>query len=95
MAGKGSPPGIRQGGRQKGTKNKIAADVRVLAQVYGPAAVKTLATIMADKKAQMASRVAASKELLDRGYGKSVQPLEAGPGGLIIHVTTGVPDARA
>ncbi len=28
MAGKGSPPGVRQGGRQKGTPNKVTADAR-------------------------------------------------------------------
>jgi len=83
--------GRKTGGRSKGTPNKIAYDVRQLAMVHGPAAIKTLEEIMRDKKAQLPSRVAAAKELLDRGYGKSVQPIEGTDKGLILQVITGVP----
>lgn len=65
--------GRKTGGRQKGTLNKATADVKAAAQKYGPAALLTLAGIM-KKGDSDASRVAAAKELLDRGYGKSRQP---------------------
>ena len=35
--------GRKTGGRQKGTPNKVAADIRELAQGYGPAAINRLA----------------------------------------------------
>lgn len=68
-------PPRRGRGRPKGVPNKITADVKVLAQQYGAQAIKTLASIMVksgDEKAQ----IAAAKELLDRGYGKSTQSTE-------------------
>jgi hypothetical protein len=73
LAGKGGrQPGA---GRPPGTPNKITADVRALAQVYGPAAIKELARI-ATKSESDSARVAAVKELLDRAYGKSMQPVQ-------------------
>ena len=71
---RGSKPGERRGGRQKGTPNKATADIRALAQKYGDFAIKELARI-AEKGENEATRVAALKELLDRGYGKARQPL--------------------
>lgn len=71
----GSKPGERRGGRQKGTPNKVTADVRALAQQYGPSAIKTLAEIMQDRSASDRGRVAAAKEILDRAYGKAPQPV--------------------
>ena len=38
-------------------------------------AINTLVTIMDDPKAPPAARVAAANSLLDRGYGKSTQPI--------------------
>jgi hypothetical protein len=35
---RGSKPGERRGGRQKGTPNKATAEVKVLAQKYAPVA---------------------------------------------------------
>lgn len=87
MAGKGSPPGVHQGGRKKGTRNHITKDVRELAQVYGPAAIRRLAMLSglirpsaADAKLGMnaGTQTAALKELMDRGYGKATQPLQHG-----------------
>lgn len=62
------------GGRPKGAVNKATADIRLLAQKYGPDAVKELFRL-ATKATSEAARVAALRELLDRGYGKSPQPL--------------------
>lgn len=83
MATRGRPKGQpRTGGRQKGTPNKVTADIKALAQVYGEEAVSTLASIMRAADQPAAARVSAAKELIERGYGKVSQPVEAsGPNG--------------
>ena len=69
--------GKREGsGRPAGRRNKITADIKALAQVYAPGAVKTLAEIMAGKDQPAAARVAAARELIDRGYGKALQAID-------------------
>lgn len=77
------PKGIpKSGGRVKGVPNKVTADVKALARVYVPDAIRTLAEIMAGPEQPAPARVAAAKELIDRGYGKSVQAVEmSGPDG--------------
>jgi NAD(P)-dependent dehydrogenase (short-subunit alcohol dehydrogenase family) len=70
MAAKGQP---KTGGRSKGTPNRATADIKALAQTYGPDAVDTLADIMKDVAAPAAARVAAARELIDRGFGKAIQ----------------------
>lgn len=70
------PKGVRYGGRKKGTPNKSTADIKALAQKHTPEAIKTLVDLMRGAEAE-AARVAACKELLDRGHGKSVQFSEA------------------
>lgn len=67
-------------GRKKGVPNKIPNDVKLLAQSFGPAAIEKLAELagLLPKKEAASNeqtRVAAIKELLDRGYGKSAQPI--------------------
>ncbi len=69
----GKRPGA---GRPKGKPNAITADVREAAQQYGADALRTLADIMDGKDYPPAARVAASKEILDRAYGKAPQALE-------------------
>lgn len=76
MPGGGSKPGERRGGRHKGVPNKVTADVRAAAQKYTAEAIETLASIMRNSEADQA-RIAAAKELLDRGHGKSTQPIDA------------------
>lgn len=72
----GRPKGLpRTGGRKPGTPNKATVEVRTLAQQYGPKALQTLAKIMADTKEVASARVSAAKEILDRAYGKSPQPI--------------------
>ena len=81
MAGKGSPKGVKQGGRKKGTPNKSTAEIKELAQTYSTDALKTLAMIMLTSENDTA-KIAAAKELLDRGYGKPTQAMEhSGPDG--------------
>ena len=70
----GSNPGERRGGRKKGVPNKITADIKALAQKYLPAAVKELGRLSVSAQNEMA-RIAAIKELFDRGCGKAVQPV--------------------
>lgn len=71
----GRPKGLpRTGGRKAGTPNKVTADVRAMAQKYGPKALKVLGEIMGGTAQPAAARVAAAKELLDRAYGKAPQP---------------------
>ena len=66
-------------GRPKGVPNKATADIKALAQVHGPAVIARLALLATTAESQ-ATQVAAMKELLDRGYGKAVQP-QSGPDG--------------
>ena len=77
MAGGGSRPGERRGGRQKGTPNKVTAELRYAAREYTEEALKTLAAVMRDRKASAAARVAAAIALLDRGHGRPRQHVEA------------------
>lgn len=66
-------------GRPKGSVSKVTADVRAQAGKYTPEALKTLCAIMRGSDSD-AARVAAAKEILDRGHGKSAQP-QTGEGG--------------
>ena len=69
--------GKREGaGRPKGARNKTTAEVKALAQSYAPAAIKELARLSTGAESE-AARVAASKEILDRAYGKPMQPVAA------------------
>jgi hypothetical protein len=67
--------GAKTGGRVRGTPNKITADIRALAQSHTETAISMLATILTTSENDSA-RIAAAKELLDRGYGKSTQAVE-------------------
>lgn len=64
-------------GRPKGVPNRVTADIKALAQLYGPDAIDTLAEIMKNEGHPPAARVAAAKELIDRGFGKAVQTVHA------------------
>ena len=72
MAAKGKS---KSGGRKKGTPNKVTADIKALAQEHGPDAIKKLLGWMNDESIAVATRVAAAKELLDRGYGRPAQTI--------------------
>lgn len=73
---RGSKPGERRGGRQKGTPNKATRDLKELAREYTAEALTTLEEVMKASESD-AARVAAAKELLDRGYGKAAQTVNA------------------
>jgi hypothetical protein len=66
----------KTGGRKKGVTNKAVTDIKALAQEYGAAAIQTLVDLMIAADFEP-TRVAAAKELLDRGYGKAAQVIDA------------------
>jgi hypothetical protein len=70
--------GRKTGGRVAGTPNKSTAEIKALAQEHGAAAIARLAHLSVNAESEQA-QVAAIKELLDRGYGKPVATVEAGP----------------
>lgn len=68
----GSRVGKKKGGRQKGTPNKITAEVKSLAQNYGSEAIDVLVELMRSDEASETRRGAAN-DLLNRGYGRPAQ----------------------
>src|ERR1700730_15139753 len=58
-----------------GGRPKVLADVQELARQYAPAAIVELARLALKAKNETA-RIAAIRELLDRGYGRSRQTME-------------------
>lgn len=81
---RGAAPGERRGGRKKGSPNKATVEIKQLARVYGPAAIKKLAELAGlvegGKQAQSEqAQVSANRDLLDRGYGKPTQGVELAP----------------
>ena len=84
-------PKVKTGGRQKGTPNKITADLKKLAGIHGPEAVTAILQLARSAENEQ-TRLAAWRELLDRGYGKPAQYNEIGGGApLTLIVETGVP----
>jgi hypothetical protein len=58
-----------------GGRPKVIAELRALARAHAPDAIKELARLSVKAKSETA-RVAAIRELLDRGYGKAQQMVE-------------------
>ena len=56
---------------------RVLADVQNAAREHSTEAIKTLAQIMRNPKAPAAARISAACALLDRGYGKPVQTVDA------------------
>ena len=56
---------------------KTPTDIRSLARNHTDKALSTLASIMNQAKAPPAARVAAAQALLDRGWGKATQIVQA------------------
>lgn len=70
------PPGS---GRKPGQKNRATLEIKELARAYGPKAIAELARLAGLTNAagseNETTRVAAIKELIDRGYGRPTQPI--------------------
>ncbi len=71
---KGKPFKKGQSGNPGG-RPRVIADLRDLARQHAAAAVKELARLSLKARSE-AVRVAAARELLDRGYGKATQIVE-------------------
>jgi ribosomal protein S14 len=67
--------GKKTGGRKRGIPNKTTASIRELAKAHGESAIARLAQLMVSAESEQ-TQVAAAKELLDRGFGKSSQAVE-------------------
>lgn len=67
--------GRKTGGRTKGTPNKATADIKALAMKHAEDAMKELARLATQADSE-AARVAAIKELFDRGFGKAKQGVD-------------------
>jgi len=67
---RGSAPGERRGGRQKGVPNKATRSLREIARQYTDEAIDALVRVMQDDGEPAAARVSAANAILDRGYGK-------------------------
>lgn len=73
--------GNRGKGRPKGALNKATRDIKELARAHGPEVVEGLVRLFREADSDTA-RIAAAKEILDRGYGKPTQPIDGdGEGG--------------
>lgn len=75
----GASPGERRGGRDKGTPNKATKDVRALALLHGPAAIRKAARLaglvdggIGEAESEQ-TQLAAISLILDRAYGKPSQ----------------------
>lgn len=87
-------------GRKPGVPNKATAEIKALAQDYGPrciARLAELAGIRYDCQGAIipgsdipAVQVSAMRELLDRGYGKAPQAITGPDGGAIHMIISGV-----
>lgn len=73
----GNPAG-RAPNAHKKVQPWVAAEVRRAAREYAREIIEGLADLMRDRDAPPAVRKSAMDALLDRGYGKAVQPIEAG-----------------
>lgn len=69
MFAKGTPKPAK-----KGQLNSTTKDIKALAFKHCPQAIAELVRLMTTSKME-ATRVAAAKELLDRGIGKASQPI--------------------
>ncbi len=82
--------GKKTGGRKPGSTNKVAAEIKALAQKHGPEMIEGLLEMARDKEAPHAARVSAHKEVLDRGFGRPAQTVahtgEDGEGPVLVQL---------
>ena len=72
--------GMKTGGRQRGTPNRVTADVKAVTGVYTSEAVGVLVDLMRNENTPPAVRLAAANSLLDRAHGKPA-PVTTGDDG--------------
>ena len=87
--------GYREGaGRPRGAKNKATLELKGLAQRHTEDALKTLVEIMLSAESSDKARVAAANAILDRGFGKPHQSIDAEIAGTIADITDEELDKR-
>jgi hypothetical protein len=82
--------GRKTGGRTAGTPNRATADLKTVAREYGPRVIEKLWGICQNGESDQA-KINAARELLDRGYGKPVQPVSGDSDGepvVVKHIVT-------
>ena len=83
----GSKPGERRGGRQKGTPNRVTAEIKAAFQKHGDELVEALLALTKDKDPRV--RLGAIQAALDRGWGRPAQAVQVGADSdtaLVVHV---------
>jgi AcrR family transcriptional regulator len=83
---RGRPPKSLEERQVAAQERKIIADVKAAAKELTQDAIDTLKAAMAAPGAPWAARVAAAGHILDRGWGKPTQPVDAN-----IHWTDSIP----
>ncbi len=73
----GSKPGERRGGRQKGTPNKVTAEIKAAFQKHGKALVEALLALTKSDDERV--RLGAIQAALDRGWGRPTQAIAGDP----------------
>lgn len=63
-------------GRPKGALNKVTKELGEAAREYTGAALKCLVDTLDSDEAPHAAKIAAAKEILDRGHGKAKQDVQ-------------------
>ena len=88
--------GKREGaGRKKGVPNKANAEIKKAAQKHTAKAVEIISQLMLNGESEQV-RLAAARELIDRGHGKAMQSVEhTGEGGGPIKASVEVAFVRA
>ena len=72
----GSKPGERRGGRQKGTPNRVTAELKAAFQKHGDGLVDALLALTRSDNEKV--QLGAIKECLDRGWGRPAQAVQMG-----------------
>lgn len=92
MAGRGSAPGERRGGRKKGTPNKASAAKEALIAASGLTPLEYMLTVLRDESADSTARMEAAKSAAPYCHPKRA-PVdgEGNEAGLTLTVVTGVP----
>ncbi len=70
----GSKPGERRGGRQKGTPNRVTAELKLAFQKHGDELVEALLALTKSDNERV--RLGAIQAALDRGWGRPSQAVE-------------------
>jgi hypothetical protein len=71
--------GIKTGWRIAGVPNRTTVEVKRAAQEYTAKAITALVNILRNPDSPPAARIAAARELLDRGHGKAAQAIDPFP----------------